>query len=50
MRILNMVHYKLANSYSRLSRIRGGSCIWERNDLNIREVSYLKSLCSENVF
>jgi hypothetical protein len=50
MRILNMIHYKLANNYSRISKIGGGSCIWVCNDLNIRQVSYLKSLCSENVF
>lgn len=50
MSLLNIVQYKLVNNYSRISRKGGGSCIWVRNDLNIREVSYLKSLGSDNVF
>jgi hypothetical protein len=32
MGILNMVHYKLANNYNRISKIGGGSYIWVRND------------------
>jgi hypothetical protein len=53
MRTLSIVHYKLAKNFSRISRISrngGGSCIWVRKDLNIREVSYIRSLGSENIF
>jgi hypothetical protein len=50
MRTLNIVHYKLVQNFSRLSRHNGGSCIWVRKDLNTREVSYVRSLGSENVF
>jgi hypothetical protein len=50
MRTLNIVYYKLAKNVSRISRNGGGSCIWVWKDLNIREVSYLRSLGSENDF
>jgi hypothetical protein len=50
MRTLSILHYKLAKNFSRISRNGGGSCIWVCKDLNIREVSYLRSFCSENIF
>jgi hypothetical protein len=45
-RTLNIEHYKLVDNFSRISRSGGGSCIWIRKDLQVREVSYLRNMGS----
>jgi len=50
MKILNIGGFGLANNFSRSHSMSGGSCIFIRNTIEMKDVNYLKDLGQEKIF
>jgi hypothetical protein len=50
MNVLNIDYFRLASNFSRNHSTSGGSCIFVRNNIEIKEVEYLKGLGKEKFF
>jgi len=50
MKVLNIDYFRLVSNFSRNHSASGGSCIFIRNNMETKEVEYLRGLGKEKVF
>ena len=50
MKVINIDYFRLVSNFSRSHSASGGSCIFIRNNIETKEVEYLKGLGEEKVF
>jgi hypothetical protein len=50
MKVININYFRLVSNFSRNESTSGGSCIFVRNNIETKEVEYLKRLRKEKTF